>query len=114
MGFSSKRSGMGCHFLLQGIFPIQGLELFLLYLLHWQAGSLPLVPPGKPSFNLNYFVITNRATLRVRVQTYEFGVEGAYNLMHSNCLHKWAIEEEVKWDGKVNERLRTVGYCYHL
>ena len=27
----------------------QGLNPHLLCLLHWQAGSLPLVPPGKPS-----------------------------------------------------------------
>ena len=26
----------------------QGLNLQLLCLLHWQAGSLPLAPPGKP------------------------------------------------------------------
>ena len=26
----------------------QGLNLHLLSLLHWQAGSLPLLPPGKP------------------------------------------------------------------
>ena len=40
---------MGCHFLLQGIFPIQGSNLYLLCLLHWQAlGPLPLAPPGKP------------------------------------------------------------------
>ena len=38
---------MGCHSLLQGIFPTQGSNLHLLCLLHWQAGSLPLVPPGK-------------------------------------------------------------------
>ena len=31
----------GCHFLLQGIFPTQGLKLPLLCLLHWQANSLP-------------------------------------------------------------------------
>ena len=31
--------------LLQRIFPIQGLNLGLLCLLHWQAGSLPLAPP---------------------------------------------------------------------
>ena len=31
-----------------GIFPTQGVNLCLLGLLHWQAGSLPLVPPGKP------------------------------------------------------------------
>ena len=39
---------MGCHALLQGIFPTQGSNLRLLRLLHWQAGSLPLAPPGKP------------------------------------------------------------------
>ena len=40
--------GLGCHALLQGIFPTQGWNPGLLCLLHWQAGSLPLVPPGKP------------------------------------------------------------------
>ena len=39
---------MGCHPLLQGIFPTQGSNLHLLCLLHWQIGSLPLAPPGKP------------------------------------------------------------------
>ena len=37
-----------CHALLQGIFPTQGLNSRPLWLLHWQVGSLPLVPPGKP------------------------------------------------------------------
>ena len=39
---------MGCHALLQGLFLTQGSNLHLLHLLHWQAGSLPLAPPGKP------------------------------------------------------------------
>ena len=43
-----KNTGVGCHALLQGIFPTQGLNLHLLGLLHWQAGSLPLVPLGMP------------------------------------------------------------------
>ena len=43
-----KNSGVGCHFLLQGIFSTQGLNSLSLSLLHWQAGSLPLAPPGKP------------------------------------------------------------------
>ena len=30
----------------EGIFPTQGWTLRLLSLLHWQADSLPLVPPG--------------------------------------------------------------------
>ena len=37
-----------CHFLLQGICLPQGLNWSLLRLLHWQAGSLPRAPPGKP------------------------------------------------------------------
>ena len=31
MGFSSKNTGVGCHFLLQGIFPTQGSNLGLLH-----------------------------------------------------------------------------------
>ena len=45
---SPGNTGVGCHFLLQGIFPPQGSNLALLHLLHWQVGSLPLAPPGKP------------------------------------------------------------------
>ena len=48
MEFSSKKTGVGCHFLLQGIFPTHGLNLSLSHLLRWQVDSLPLVPPGKP------------------------------------------------------------------
>ena len=43
----SGSTGVGCRFLLQGIFPTQGSNLRLLRLMLWQAGSLPLVPPGK-------------------------------------------------------------------
>ena len=46
--FPGKNTGVGCCFLLQGIFPTQGLKLLLLHLLHWQADSLPLAQPGKP------------------------------------------------------------------
>ena len=42
-----KNTGVGCHFLLQGIFPTQGSNLGLLCLLNWQAGSKPLESPGK-------------------------------------------------------------------
>ena len=43
-----KNTGVGCYALLLGIFPTQGLNMGPLCLLHWQAGSLPLAPPGKP------------------------------------------------------------------
>ena len=44
-GFPGRNTGMGCHFLLQGIFLSQGLNLSLL---HWQADSLPLSHQGSP------------------------------------------------------------------
>ena len=43
---SRKNTRVGCHFLLQGIFLIQGSNP---HLLHWQADSLT-VPPGKAIF----------------------------------------------------------------
>ena len=43
-----KNTGVDCHALHQGIFLTLGLSPCLLCLLHWQTGSLPLAPPGKP------------------------------------------------------------------
>ena len=40
--FPGKNTGVGCHFLLQGIFPTQGSNLWLPCLLLWQANSLSL------------------------------------------------------------------------
>ena len=40
--FPGKNTGVGCHFLLQGIFPTQKWHLSLLHLLRWEVGSLPL------------------------------------------------------------------------
>ena len=40
-----RNTGVGCHFLLQGIFPTQGSNPRLL---HLQVDSLPLAPSGKP------------------------------------------------------------------
>ena len=43
-----KNTRVGCHALLQGIFPTQGLNPCLLCLLHWQADSLPPRQLGNP------------------------------------------------------------------
>ena len=47
--FPGKNAGMGFHFLLQLIFPTQGLKLKFLNLLHWQADSLALSHQGSPT-----------------------------------------------------------------
>ena len=46
--FTATNAGIGCHFLLQGIFQIHGTKPHLLRLLHWQADTLPLHLPGSP------------------------------------------------------------------
>ena len=48
MGLSRQENWSGFSCPPSGIFPAQGLNLYLLRILHWQVGSLPLVPPGKP------------------------------------------------------------------
>ena len=45
-----KNTGVGCHALLRGVFLAPGSQPRLLPPLHWQGGSLPLVPRGKPGY----------------------------------------------------------------
>ena len=47
--FLGKNTGLGCHFLLQGIFPNQGSNTCVLCLLHWQVNCLPLSYLGSPT-----------------------------------------------------------------
>ena len=44
--FSGKNTGVGCHFLCQGLFLTQGLNLYLLCLQHW-VRFFTTEPPGK-------------------------------------------------------------------
>ena len=46
--FPGRDDGVGCHFLLQGIFQTQGSKPSLLHLLHWQTDSLLLSHLSSP------------------------------------------------------------------
>ena len=59
--FPGKSTGVGCHFLLPGIFLTQGLNPSLL---HWQADSLSLAPPGKPTVAL---MLANSSNWKLRL-----------------------------------------------
>ena len=61
MGFSRKKiTRVGYRALFQGIFLTQGTNLHLLYLLHWQVGSLPLAPLRKPIHCMVLFIQNSR------------------------------------------------------
>ena len=57
MEFSRHKywSGLPCPSL--DIFPIQGQNLCLLHILHWQVGSLPLEPPGMSLYKYRYLSV---------------------------------------------------------
>ena len=66
-------TGMGCHALLQGIFPTQGQNPSLLCLLHLQVDSLPLVPPRKPKQVLFLKKISYQVVFTLAVCQYDLG-----------------------------------------
>ena len=60
---AGKNTGVGCHALLQGIFLSQGSNPQLFCLLHWQAGSLLLAPPGKTKLSPVFLKVLRTLTL---------------------------------------------------
>ena len=81
MGFSRQDTGVGCHFLLQGIFPTQGLNSCLLHPLHQQACSLPLATWEAPVlvFIIKFvFIFLAELALHMHLPENEyFGLPGA-------------------------------------
>ena len=61
MGFSRQKYWNGLPCPPPGYLPNPGSDLRLLHLLHWQAGSLPLVPPGKPTNITDFSTLGSKA-----------------------------------------------------
>ena len=109
--FLCKNTGVGCYFLLQGIFQIQGSNPHLLGLLHWLAASLPLVTPGKPFIPLYILpmfstsfawywelsLILPKAYLVLQAQFVEYSI--IYFLIQPFKWHVWVstICQGLKW-----------------
>ena len=68
MRFPGKNTGVGCHFLLQGIFPTQRSNPRLLY---WQVCSLPVSYLGSPhrEYSLSKSYVAPMLGHRVMPQT---------------------------------------------
>ena len=62
MEFSSKSTGVGCHFLFQGIFPTQGSNLGLL---HYRQNVLPLWATREDG-KITYTVLVGKITPNYR------------------------------------------------
>jgi len=81
-----KNTGVSHHALFQGIFQTQGLNPGLSHLQHWQVGSLPLVPLGKP---------VNIATLFIYENTAQWVSWAHFNLVSNFLSFRGVIREEV-------------------
>ena len=68
----------------RGSFPLQGSNPCLLCLLHWQVGSLPLLPPWKP---LNDLYINNGVVTHIEPDILECEVKWALGSITSNKVN---------------------------
>ena len=59
-GFSRQEYWSGLPFPAPGDLPNPGIEPESLMSPDWQAGSLPLAPPGKPLFYVTYYVLASQ------------------------------------------------------
>ena len=89
MGFPGKNTGVGCHFLLQGIFPTQESNSHLLCLLHYRQILLPAEPLGKPKLSLrkgNFYSV--------------FKVSSLSAVSQKNQLKVTICQRGIPWGGK--------------
>ena len=97
-----QNTGVGCHALLQGIFPTRGLNPRLLHLLQRQVRSLPLAPPGKHINRWTAFkeVCLAAAALwqRHRRSETEGAEEGGNLITHQPLVGKGAFIRCTRWD----------------
>ena len=79
-----KNAGVGCHFLLQGIFLTQGLNPSLL---HWQADSLLLSHQGYPLViyhDLKNLSVSPSNKINLYYAAWQF-----YNILNIYFFHDW-------------------------
>ena len=108
MGFSRQGTGVGCHALLQGIFLTQGLNPHLLGPLHWEMGSLPLVPPGKPIGNILYSIkhiythniFTSHLNYACHMTQFDFFRSSLKNSFKCKQFI-WKVKETLAWEQEV-------------
>ena len=90
-----NNTGVDCHALLQGIFKTQGWNLCLLCLLHWQAGSLPLAPPGKPSLLYQFSTVQSLSHVRLFATPWITASQASLSITNSRSLLKLMSIESV-------------------
>ena len=101
--FPGKNTGVGCHYLLLGIFPTQGSNPGLL---HWQADSLPLSHQGGPNIlhrSAILFLILSKGNENV------YPHKDLYTNVPNSFIHNSQKLETVRfYQQEINELGRTM------
>ena len=103
--FQARIIGVGCHFLLQGIFPTQGWNLCLL---HWLVGSLPLHHLRSPQLNR---VNTKKLKKKKKPPTVVPNLWLSLRASLVSSLKFVTIREKRSWDSPGGPLVRTP--CFH-
>ena len=90
----------GLPFPAPGIFLTQGSNPCLLHLLHWQAGSLPLAPPGKP--NLIVVIVSNHDVQTITLYMLKD------ELRHIKKLKSLLSKNRFEWSGVKSQVVRAL------
>ena len=117
MEFSRQEIRVVCHFLLQGLFMTQRSNLHFLHLLHWQAVSLPLVPPEWSKF----FTIESDVSCGFVIYGLHFAEMGSlyplsgdfFFLVINGFLNFVKFSFCIYWDDRMVFLLEFVNVVYH-
>ena len=82
---------MGCHALLQGIFPTQGSNPHLLLLLHWQLDSLPLSHLGSLKQLYSNNIKKKKKVMAQCVKSYNTRMEWVDYRAKTFKTHLWGL-----------------------
>ena len=106
-----KNTGVDCHALLQGIFLTQGLNLHLLCLLHWHAGSLPLVLPGKLLSLVTVFILKSDLPDKSIATPAFFWFLFAWNIFFHILTFSLYVSLGLRW---FSYRQYVHGFCFGI
>ena len=94
MGFSRQEYWMGCHALLQDIFPTQGFNPRLLFLLHWQADSYHWATQEDINqFNINHQDINQCELVLMLAMQLDFYYVNQQGTRAPVCCSWWSMLE---------------------
>ena len=113
LNFPVKNTGVGCHVLLQGIFPIQGLILCLLVSPALADVFFTIEPPGKPNdiHEFGAFAIFKEPMLTHYYYELKSIIDPGFLVFSSVSFFRSTTSHDI-WSSRLLGHLLPVGFLY--